>query len=87
MDLNAITQAISVVGFPIVAVIGMGFFIWNLYKASEKREERLMTEITENRKINAEAIKTIATYADKLDTIQTDINEIKTDITVIMSKQ
>ena len=52
-----------------------------------QREEKLYNEIKENREVNAKAIETIAKYAEKLDTIQSDIAEIKTDITVIMSKQ
>lgn len=30
--------------------------------------------------VNAEAIDTIAKYAEKLEAIQTDINEIKSDV-------
>ena len=44
-------------------------------------------EDTSPREVNAKAIETIAHYAEKLDSIQSDINEIKTDITVIMAKQ
>ena len=40
----------------------------------------------ENREVNAKAIKTIAKYSEKLGSIQSDINEIKTDITIINEK-
>ena len=47
----------------------------------------MYSEIAQNRVVNEKAIETIAQYAEKLETIQTDIKEIKTDITVIMAKQ
>lgn len=81
-----LVELIPTVGFPIVCVIAMGLFIWKIYKASEAREAKLMVEITENRKINEQAIETIAKYAENLETIKTDINDIKTDITVITAK-
>ena len=102
MDLAAISSLISTVGFPIVAAIAMAWFIYQVFKKTteqqeknmekvqarcKEREEILYKEIDKNRKINEKAIETIAHYAEKLDSIQSDINEIKTDITVIMAKQ
>lgn len=87
MDITFIVELISSVGFPIAAVIAMGLFILKIYKSSEAREQSLMEEIKENRKINADAITTIARYAESLDGIREDIREIKTDITAIKAKQ
>lgn len=102
MDVAAITSLISTVGFPIAAAIAMAWFIYQVFKKTtaqqdanmekvqarcKEREEKLYQEIEKNRKINEKAIETIAHYAEKLDTIQSDINEIKTDITVIMAQQ
>lgn len=86
MDITMFIELISSLGFPIAIVIAMGLFILKLYKASEAREEKLMGEIAENRKINADAIATIGKYADSLATIEQDIKEIKTDLDVIMNK-
>ena len=101
MTIGDIIELISTLGFPIACVVVMGAFIYKIYKKSEDREERFMVrvqerskeredilykEIKENREINAKAINTIAHYAEKLDVIQDDIKEIKTDITVIMGK-
>lgn len=86
MDVTLIVELISSVGFPIAAVIAMGLFILKIYKSSEAREQSLMEEIKENRKINADAITTIARYAESLDGIREDIREIKTDITAIKAK-
>lgn len=84
MDLAVILELIGTVGFPIVAVIVLCWFIYKIYKASEKREETLRTEIQENRAINAEAIKTLALYAERLGNIESDVKEIKD---IVLSEQ
>ena len=101
MDVSVITELISTVGFPIVCVIGLAWFAFymvkkttetnadNMEKVQERckeREEKLYEEIRENREVNAQAIATITLYAEKLDNIQTDVAEIKTDIAVMLSK-
>ena len=102
MNIEAISALVSNVGFPIACAIGMAWFIYQVFKKTteqqeknmekvqercKEREEKLYKEIAENREINRKAIETIAKYCEKLETIQSDINEIKTDITVIMAKQ
>lgn len=86
MNINDIITLITNVGFPIVCVLGMGFFIWQLYKQSIERENKLCKQIEESRVINSKAIDTIAHYAEKLETIQQDVKDIKKDVLVIMSK-
>jgi hypothetical protein len=86
MDLKTLELLITSVGFPIVCVLGMGFFIWQLYKDSVKREEKLTAQIAESRLVNSKAIDTIAKYAEKLDTIQQDVKEIKNDVVAIKAK-
>lgn len=85
--LTYIVELIPTVGFPIACVIAMAAFIFYVYKRMEvntkEREDILYNEIKENREINKKAIDTIAHYAEKLDVIQNDVNDIKTDITVI----
>ena len=83
MGTNEIVSLITNVGFPIVCVLGMGFFIWQIYKQSVKREDKLYTQVEESREVNAKAIDTIAKYAEKLDTIQQDVKEIKNDVITI----
>ena len=94
-------ELLPTVGFPIVCVIAMGAFIFYIYKQTTKenaanmekvqarckeREDKLNKIIEENQKINAEAIATITLYAAKLEDIQDDVKEIKTDIIVITEK-
>ena len=101
MDLNSIVQLITTLGFPIVCVIAMAWFIYKFYNDGQKqnaenmekvqerckeREEKLYAEIRENREVNAKAIETIAHYAEKLDIIQQDVKDIKHDVTAMMAK-
>jgi hypothetical protein len=81
MDATIWTELISTVGFPIALVIAMGFFIWTIYKQSVAREEKLLTEIAENRMVNEKAIETLAVYAERLGVIENDVREIKEIIT------
>ena len=99
MDANAVTSLITSVGFPIVCCLGMGWFILKFYKdytteskqnmeqvqaRCKEREEKLFEEIKLNREVNAQAIATIALYADRLEIIQHDVSEIKNDINLLM---
>lgn len=86
MDLKTMETLITSVGFPILCVLLMGYFIWQLYKDSVKREEKLTAQINESRNVNAKAIDTIAKYAEKLDVIQQDVKDIKNDIIVMKMK-
>lgn len=102
MDLTAVSNLVSNVGFPIACAIAMAWFIYQLFKKTmeqqelnmekvqdrcKEREEKLYEELAAGREVNRKAIDTIAHYAEKLDVIQSDIKDIKTDITVIMTKQ
>ena len=101
MDTNIVSELISTVGFPITCVIALAYFAFYMVKKSNEtnaanmeklqnrcieREKILYQEIKENREVNAKAIETIAKYSEKLGSIQSDINEIKTDITIINEK-
>lgn len=101
MDIAAITDLISNFGFPIACVIVLGLFAFYMVKKTnednaknmeqvqvrcKEREDKLYNEIKENRQVNAKAIETIAKYAEKLDIIQHDVNDIKTDITIIAER-
>ena len=77
MDVTFWTELISTVGFPIALVIAMGIFIWIIYKQSVAREDKLMKELAECRKVNNKAIETLAIFTERLGTMETDIKEIK----------
>ena len=42
MEVSAIVELIGTVGFPIVCVGFLAFFVWNIYKQSVEREKTLM---------------------------------------------
>lgn len=91
-DLEAILQAITTVGFPIVCAIVMGWFIYKIYTNTTaenaanmekvqarcaEREEKLYQQLEKAQEINGQAIATITLYAERLEVIQADVKEIK----------
>lgn len=58
-------------------VIALGFFIFKLWQQSVKREEKLLTEITENRLVNQRFAEIIGQYEITLGEIRTDVKDIK----------
>lgn len=86
MDIALFVELLSTVGFPIVCVIALGWFVYKIYKRSEKREDQLRDEITENRKINGKFAEIINRYSLELGEIKTDVKEIKEDINILTEK-
>ena len=100
--MEAWINIITTLGFPIACVIALAAFVFHIYKQTTKenitnmekvqarckeREDKLYSELAKSQEINNKAIETIAHYAEKLDVIQKDINDIKTDITIIRSHE
>lgn len=100
MTFTEVVNGIQSVGLPMVLVIVLGFLVYrmgtkmleqqekNMEKVQarcKEREEALMGEIKENRAVNSKAIETIAIYSAKLDNIQSDIKDIKQDVTLLMT--
>lgn len=94
--MDAIISAITTVGFPIVCALVMGWFIYKIYtnttqqnkQAMEQlqarcaeREEKLYTQLDKLQETNGQAIATITLYAERLETIQADVKEIKEKLT------
>ena len=94
-------EIITTVGFPIACVIAMAGFIFYIYKQTTKenaenmakvqarckeREDKLYDELAKCREVNSKAIETIAHYAEKIDVIQKDVSEIKTDVAIIKAQ-
>lgn len=77
METAVIIELITTLGFPIVVCLALGFFVWTIYKQSVVREEKLMTEITENRIVNTKFAEIIAQYEVTLGEMRTDIHDIK----------
>lgn len=90
--LAAIADLIPSLGFPIVCVVGLGWFIYKIYGDTTKqnadnmaavqarckeREDKLYNQLEKQNEINGRFAEIIAQYEIKLDNIQTDLNEIK----------
>lgn len=99
--LAAIAELIPTLGFPIICVIGLGWFIYKIYndttkqnaanmeavqKRCQEREEKLYLQLEKQNEINGQFAAIIAQYDIKLNNIQKDIDEIKTDVNIIMNK-
>lgn len=101
MDVNVLSTLITSLGFPIFCVVGLGWFIYKIYLDTQEqnktnmekvqarckeREDKLYEEIKANREVNAEAIATIAMYAEKIGHIETNLENIKMDVAIIKDK-
>ena len=99
MEVSVLSELFQNVGLPIAIIVVLIVVAYNLGKRlldqadqnmercetrSKQREETLMEEIKENRRVNEKAIDTIAQYSAKLDGIQDDVKEIKQDISLMM---
>lgn len=87
MDVSTINSLITSVGFPIVCVLGLGWFIYQAFNKitaqSEKREEKLYDFLGKAQMVNEELTKTNAEFVAVLSTYKTDLAEIKEDVTEI----
>ena len=75
--MEAVVSVISTVGFPIAVAIALGFFVFKIWQQSVDREEKLLSEISENRKVNERFAEIIGQYEITLGEIKTDVKDIK----------
>ena len=87
MDVNTIQTLITSLGFPIVCVMALGWFIYKAFEKftaqSEKREEKLYTVIAQAQETNERLSNTNAEFVSVLNTYKSDLEEIKADVTEI----
>ena len=87
MDVNTIQTLIASVGFPIVCVLALGWFIYKAFEkftdASAKREEKLYSIIAEAQATNEKLLETNSEFVGVLDAYKSDLVEIKNDVAVI----
>lgn len=101
MEFAALVELIPTLGFPIICVLGLGWFIYKIYQDTTKanaenmqkvqercqeREDKLYNQLEKQNEINGQFAAIIAQYDVKLNNIQKDIDEIKTDVNIIMNK-
>jgi predicted negative regulator of RcsB-dependent stress response len=89
MDANTISQLITTLGFPIVLVGVLVWFIWRIYNdqknSNEAREEKLYEVVANAQAQNVELSETNAKFVGILETYKSDLEEIKHDVTDIKS--
>lgn len=95
MEAMALIELIPTLGFPIVCVIGLGFFIYKIYNDTQKQNQENMAAVQarcaerevwlqgvlkEAHETNAKFADVIVKYEAKLDVIQRDVEDIKQEI-------
>ena len=87
MDINTIQTLITSLGFPIVCVIALGWFIYKAFEKftsqAENREEKLYTVISQAQETNERLTQTNAEFVSVLNTYKSDLDEIKSDVNEI----
>ena len=87
MDVNTIQTLVTSLGFPIVCVMALGWFIYKAFEKftaqSEKREEKLYTVTAQAQETNERLSNTNAEFVAVLNTYKSDLDEIKADVTEI----
>ena len=82
--MEAYTNIISTVGFPIACVIALGFFIykaWNdMSKRSTERAEKLYTMLASAQNSIDEAVETNGKFLTQLKVMQGNLAEISNDV-------
>ena len=87
MAINTIQTLVTSLGFPIVCVMALGWFIYKAFEKftaqSEKREEKLYTVISQAQETNERLTNTNAEFVAVLNTYKSDLDEIKADVSEI----
>lgn len=96
--LNIIAELIPTLGFPIICVLGLGWFIYKIYNDTtaanaanmekvqqrcQEREDKLYAQLEKQNEINGSFATIIAQYEVKLEEIREDVSEIKTDVAAL----
>ena len=87
MDVKTIQTAISTIGFPIVCVLFLGWFIWKVWMSQQdqnkEREDKLYEYLGKAQAVNEELTKTNSEFVNVLNTYKSDLDTIKNDVTEI----
>ena len=87
MDVNTIQTAISTLGFPIVCVLFLGWFIWKIWMSQQdqnkEREDKLYEYIGKAQVVNEQLTKTNSEFVEVLHSYKSDLDTIKNDVTEI----
>lgn len=79
MDIGAVSTSVSQVGFPIVCVIGLAFFIYKIWQKMSEQQEKLTTTLVEVNSTNKELSETNKKLVENL---SRDVEKIKEKLEV-----
>lgn len=87
MDINTIQTLITSLGFPIVCVVALGWFIWKIWTSQQdqnkEREDKLCEYLGKAQALNEELTKTNSEFVEVLHSYKSDLDTIKNDVTEI----
>lgn len=87
MDVNTIQNYISTLGFPIVCVLFLGWFIWKIWMSQQdqnkEREDKLYEYLGKAQAVNEQLTKTNSEFVEVLHSYKSDLDTIKNDVTEI----
>lgn len=90
MDATSIQTLIGTLGFPIVCVIFLGWFIFKIWMGQQetntKREDKLYEFIGKAQQVNEQLSNTNAEFVDVLNTYKRDLDSIKEDVSEIKER-
>ena len=100
-EISTVVELITTLGFPIACVIALATFIFYVYRKQteenaanmekvqercKEREDKLYNELALNREITGKAVETIALYAERLNSIEDNVEDIRNDVLIIKEK-
>lgn len=90
MEVDAVSNIITTVGFPIFCVLALGWFIYkaylNLSQANKEREEKLYTTLGKTQEQLDNAQETNAKFVAVLEDFSKDMQLIKSDVAQVKNE-
>ena len=84
MDINMLTQAIGSLGFPIVAVIGCAWFIYQIFKKTMAQQETNMAQVQERCAAREERLyQQMDKFSESLNSFNATLTKIDTRLEVV----
>ena len=90
MEIGTVQTLISTLGFPIVCVLFLGWFIFkswtNQQDQNKSREDKLYEYLGKAQVVNEELTKTNSEFLSVLSNYKEDLDDIKEDVKIIKEK-
>lgn len=90
MEIGTVQTLISTLGFPIVCVLFLGWFIFKIWTNQQdqntSREDKLYEYLGKAQVVNEELTKTNSEFLSVLSNYKEDLDDIKEDVKIIKEK-